>query len=255
MPAPKEITPEEWLRIVKVYARHEGRLRAVSVELGWPIARTTRLWMRGYPSLGYPSIKTVIARDGFSEMEVRARRAEISAALPPSAHTAEARAEVIHGAEEHRLRQMVVREQMQERARQDAVKSRAEEAMLISINRKNAIALNAMTAQILKGATTLSQKIQQDLEKEAISGTLPVGQRLHLVRAAASIARFNAEASVMAVKAERMVLNQPIEADSDEAGEHAGTLDEAEVWLNKYTKALKRAKERGLIVVSTGGNR
>ena len=254
MPAPKEITPEEWLRIVKVYSRHEGRIRGVAAELGWPIARTTRLWKKGYPSLGYPAVKTVIARDGFSETELRARRAEISAALPPSAHTAESRAEVIHGAEEHRLRQMVLREEMQERARQDAIRSRAEEAMLISINRKNAIALNAMTAQILQGATSLSRKIQQDLEHEATHGSLPVGQRLQLVRAAASIARFNAEASVMAVKAERMVLNQPIEADRDEGDESRGTLDEAAEWINRCAKALKRAKERGLLVAATEGN-
>jgi hypothetical protein len=125
--------------------------------------------------------------------------------------------------------------------------------MLISINRKNAIALNAMTAQILRGATKLSEKIQIDLQKEAEHGTLPVGKRLHLVRAAASIARFNAEASVMAVKAERMVLNQPIDADPD-SGEEGGTLDEAEAWINRCAKALKRAKARGLLVATAGSN-
>lgn len=245
MPAPKEITPEEWQRIVAVFAKHEGRLRATAAELGWPIARTTRCWKNGYASIGYPPIKTLLARDAFSAAEVRAERQLIEKRLPPSAPD-EATAEVMSAAEEQRIKQLVRREDERERARQDAIKSRGEEATLVSINRRNAIALNAMTAQVLSGAATLSKTIQRELEQEATSSKLTLSQKLHLVRSAASIARFNAEASVMAVKAERMVLGAPIEANGDD--ETVGvSLADAEVWIDRCAKALGRARARGLL--------
>lgn len=245
MPPPKEITPEEWQRIVSVFAKHDGRPKAAGAELGWPRARAERRFKFGYPSLGYPPIKTILARDGFSASEIRAQRQLVEAQLPPSA-PAQATAQVITTAEQARLQQMVRREDERELARKDAIKARGEEATLVSINRRNAIALNAMTAQVLHGAAVLSKKIQQELEKEATSGTMSLPQKLHLVRSAASIARFNAEASVMAVKAERMVLGAPIEAAPDVQDER-GTLDQAEAWIEKCAAALKRARSRGLL--------
>lgn len=246
MPAPKEITPEEWQRIVAVYAKHEGRLRATAAELGWPIARTTRCWKNGYPSIGYPSIKTVLARDAFSAMEVRAERQLIETRLPPSAPD-DATAEVMSAAEEQRIKQLIRREDERALARKDAIKSRSEEATLVSINRRNAIALNAMTAQVLRGAAALSGTIQLELEAEALSSKLSLSQKLHLVRSAASIARFNAEASVMAVKAERMVLGAPIEATGHDDETAGVSLADAEVWIDRCAKALGRARSRGLL--------
>jgi hypothetical protein len=245
MPPPIEITSVEWQRIVNVYVKHDGRIRTVAADLGWPLARTARLWRNGYPSLGYPPIKTVLARDAFSASEIRAERALIEKALPPSARI-NATAEVISAAESARIEIMVRREQERERTRADAIKSRAEEATLVSINRKNAIALNVMTAQVLRGASALSAKIQVELQAEADSGSMTVGQKLNLVRAAASIARFNSEASIMAVKAERMVLGNPIDTDGDAVVEDGG-VDEAAAWIETAAKAIKRARARGLL--------
>jgi hypothetical protein len=245
MPPPKEITHEEWQRIVAVFSKHEGRVRAAAAELGWPRARAIRRYRLGYPSLGYPPIKTILARDLFSADEIRAERQLAEARLPPSAPS-HAAVEVITSAEQARLKQLVRREEDRQLARNDAIKARGEEATLIQINRRNAIALNAMTAQVLRGAAALSATIQAELEQEAKSSKMSLPQKLHLVRSAASIARFNAEASVMAVKAERLVLGSPIEAAGDGPDER-GSLDEAAAWIEKCATALKRARSRGLL--------
>lgn len=251
MPPPADITEEKWNQIVAVYQKHSGRMRAVAAELGWPLARTQRRWALGYPSLGFPPIKTLMARDSFSMTEIRAERANFEKRLPQVPLVSElpkenhARAVVISTAEQLRLEAMVRRESERERARQDAIKSRAAEATLVSINRGNAIALNAMTASLLHGASKLSHKIQQELEQEAKVSTLSLSAKLHLVRAAASIARFNSEATVMAVKAERLVLNTPI--DVDEETPDAGSLDEAAEWIEKANTAIARARARGLL--------
>lgn len=258
MPAPKEITPEEWQRIVSVYAKHDGRLKAIAAELGWPFARTQRRWNTGYPSLGLPPIKDIIGKEAFSAAEIRAARQLNEERLPSSADVTEpldeGRAVVISTAEEARIKQMVKREEERERARQDALKARGEEATLVQINRRNAIALNLATMRLLQGASTLSEQIEKDLKSEAASGKMPVAERLRLVRSAASIARFNAEATMMAVKAERLVTGQPIETDTESAVSE-GTLNEAAAWIEQCRVALERARERGLITAEATGSK
>jgi hypothetical protein len=261
MAAPRSINADEWQRIVAVYAKHEGRLHQTAAELGWPIARTTRLYKRGYPSIGYPPIKNILAADAFSANEIRAERQLMEGSLPPSAPVEvlskvapdHQRAVVISTAEEARIKEMVRREEERERARKDSLKSKAEEATLVQINRRNAIALNVMTAQVLHGAGKLSSRIQKDLEREAAQGTLSTGEKLQLIRAAASIARFNAEASVMAVKAERMVMNTPIDAGPEQPTADGDAVADAVAWIEKAQKAIGRAKERGLLTAGKKG--
>lgn len=257
MPAPRAINPEEWARIVGVFAKHEGRINAAAAELGWPKLRAYRVWTYGYPSVGYPPIKTILSRDSFSATEVRAERERMAKQLPPSADLTDPkddhqRAIVISEGEEQRVRQMVKREEERERARADALKSRTEEATLIQINRRNAIALNVMTTRLLQGANKLSEQIQLELEREAAAPTMPLGARLQLVRSAASVARYNAEASVLAVKAERLVVGDPIDADPDGAAAAESSLDEAAAWIEQCQRALARARSRGLL---TAGKR
>jgi hypothetical protein len=249
MPAPKEINKEEWQRIASVYAKYDGNLRMAAAALGWPIARTTRRYKLGYVSKGFPPIKTMLARDAFSANEIRAER-ELRAGGHSTLVKQKQRAratEVMSAEQALRVQSLVKAEETRARARADAVKSRAEEATLVLINRRNAIALNAVTAQVLKGATALSGKIQRALEEEAAGGQLTLNQQLHLVRSAASIARFNAEATVMAVKAERLVMGQPIETGPGDGQSDSGSLDEAAQWIRATVKAVEKAQLRGLL--------
>lgn len=252
-PLISNMTPDEWNRIVSIYARHGGYSYAVAVELGWPVARAARVYKRGYPSLGLPPIKTILAQDALSADAIRAKRQELSDSLPPSeivrtVEEVETKAVVIHDAEQARIKDLVRQEEERQKTRADAIASRAEEALLIKINRNNAIALNGVTASLMKGAVALSANIEAELEKAAADKSLTLQDKLNLVKSAAQIARFTSEATMLAAKSERMVLGQPIEADSVRSDE--GSLDQAVEWIEAAQKAVNRARARGLL--STG---
>jgi hypothetical protein len=243
MPAPR-MTQEEWNEIVAVFAKHDGRITVVAEELGFPEARTRRLWVKGYPSAGFPPIRTTLAKDELAADEVRAKRQELLSSMNPP--TAEAIAETLSPEEQRRVQARVDRERLRAQVRADAIKSRAEEATLVSMNRRNAIALNGVTAQILKGAMGLAGKIQHQLEEEAVSGKLDVRDRLALVRQAAQVARFNSEAAAMAIKAERLVAGDPANVGLED-DEREGSLAGAVRWIELSVRAVERARARGLV--------
>lgn len=253
-PFTNQIDAKQWTDIVAAFARNGGSGPATAEELGWPVARANRLLRNGYPKLGLPPIRTILAMDSLAAEEIRARRhrlnEQLEALVPSEPAHSEAevvqKATVIHEAEASRVRRLVEIEEERRRAREDAIKCRAEEAMLISINRKNSLALNGVTAQMLKGAMALSSRIQVELEQAANDSRMPLREKLQLVKGVANIARFNAEASILAVKAERLVLGNPIEPDATVQNDD-GSLEHAVDWINKVSRAVRRAQERGLL--------
>lgn len=253
----RHIGPREYDYIVSVFAKHNGLTGPVACELGWESHRTKRVYDVGYPRLGFPPARTMIAMDRVAADEVRAQRARLSSQLPPSVEIeAEDPAEqqeeisqkalVIHGAEESRIRALMQVEEDRRLQREDAVKARAEEAMLVSITRRNALALNGVTTRVMKGALALSERIQERLEEEARANVMSAGQMLALAKSAASVARFNSEVTALAIKAERAVLGEPI-ASAPNVDEGDSSLDTAVAWIEKAVKAVNRAKERGVV--------
>lgn len=249
----RAIDSKEWNRLIEVYKKWDGRTSLVAVELGWPVARTHRVWKRGYPSLGLPPIQTVLAKDALAADDVRAERQKIQAVLPPPAVEVKSpaiavqKAHVLAAGEAKRIAAMVQFEETRQLARQDAIQARAEEAMLVTLTRRNALALNGMTSNMLNGALELSKRIEVELKAAAKNSRLSLQDKLGLVKTAASIARFNAEASVLAVKAERLVLGSPIDAPEDSPQDGENTLQESERWINVAIKALGKAKDRGVL--------
>lgn len=250
MPAPSEITPDEWNRIVRVFQMHDGRPHAAARELGWPVARAKRILHRGYPSAGYPPVTTLIGRDHVDADQVRAMRHELEQRdierVSEQRELAQ-RTQRDDVEDQARVKQLVARERERDKVKADALASRAEEATLVSAARRNAIALNGVTARIMQGALKLSDRIYRELEAEAssVSSKLSLSERLGLIRSAAQIARFNAEAGLQAVKSERMVLGQSEPSEGDV--EQAGSLEDSARWIERSVTALQRAKERGLI--------
>lgn len=247
------ITEAEWDRICEVYRRHGGAHKSVAVELGWPDARMRRVFKRGYPSQNLPPVMNVLGMDPESVEEIRVRRQGLIKELPPSepvssVEEVEAKAVVIHTKEQERIRKLMRLEEDRRHAREDALAARAEEATLISITRQNALALNGATARMMKGALALSEKIQEGLEREAREGTLNLKEQLALVRSAASVARFNSETTMLAIKSERMVLGQPIESEPEHHVDD-GTLEQSVEWIERAAAAIKKARSRGLLMV------
>ena len=99
----------------------------------------------------------------------------------------------------------------------------------------------------MRGAVSLAGLIERELQ-EVAAGTSEVSlsQKLQLIRSAASVARFNSEASMLAVKSERLVLGQPIETTPEITADD-GSLDQAVDWIERAAKAVERAKSRGLL--------
>lgn len=250
------LTPSEWTRICGVYMKNNAEIFATSVELGWPIARTRRVYLRGYPSCGLPPVKEVLARDADSAEEVRAARHELDVGPQEAIETIVKKRKgtnqtiVIARGEAERVRMLVEREEMRRKSRADMIQSRAEEAMMISLNRRNSLALNGVTSQLLKGALALSEKIQQKLEEEARNEDLSALDGLQLLKQTAQIGRYNSEATMLAAKAERIVMGQPIEALAEESTD--GTLEGAVDWIQRSSAALQRAIDRGVVVNATG---
>lgn len=263
------ITPAEWDRIVSVYQRHGGYSIRVAQELGWNDARARRIFYRGLPSRGFPPIRTLIAMDGLVADQIRAKRSEFeeAAVVMEDQHAAyagnvqktakrsavvEVKAQVIEPREQERLNELVRREDERAKARADAVKSRAEEALLVSANRRNAIALNGVTARLMRGARSLSETIERELQKVADNEEIPVEEKLRLLKSAAQIARFNSEATMLAIKSERMVLGQPIEVDP--ANVEEDSLDQAAKWIETSIRAVQLARQRGLLGSGSQGD-
>lgn len=256
------ISQANYDQLVAVYAKHDCVMTAVACELGWTRGRVKSVYTQGYPSKGLPSVQSLLARNKLAAEEIRAERERLDEELPPSeqivATTPAAQAEeiaekavVINERENERLRMLIKRDEDRRKAREDATKARAEEAMLVSVARRNALALNGVTAQVMRGAVALSQKIQVDLERTAREGNMPVKQMLELVRSAAAIARFNAEATTLAVKAERAVLGEPIVTSSAEGSED-GSLDSAVQWIERAVEAVQKARARGVLTSGNG---
>lgn len=240
---------DEW---VEVFRKHGGPNAGAVAELGWLISKTKRVFKRGYPSLGLPPVADILAED---EVRIRAARRRAEEGLPEKIplptedelQANEQRAIVLADSESRRLQEMVRREEDRRKAREDAIQARSEEALLLGMQRRNAIALNGITAQLMKGAVSLAGLIQKELEEIAAGGgEMTTNQKLQLIRSAASVSRFNAEASMLAIKSERLVLGHPIEA-APEANVDDGSLEQAVDWIERAAKAVLRAKSRGLL--------
>jgi hypothetical protein len=145
------MSPELYEELLAVFRKHGGPCKDVYAELGCLSSRGKRLFKRPYPKLGLPAMADRLAEE---EVEIRAARRRKEEGLPekvplPSADELvadETRAVVIADGEARRLQEMVRREDERRRARADAIEARAEEALLLSLQRRNAIALNGITA-------------------------------------------------------------------------------------------------------------
>lgn len=253
-PVTSLISQSEWDRICEVYRRHNGPRKSVAEELGWTIVRMKRVFKRGYPSQGFPPVMQVLCMDPDSVDEIRAKRQQLQKELPPSepiesVEEVEAKAVVIHTREQERIASLMRREDERRHAREDALEARTEEAVLVSSARRNAIALNGVTAQLMAGAIKLAAKIQKGLEEEASGGTMSTKEQLALVRSAASVARFSSETTMLAAKTERMVLGEPIETEPEHHDD--GSLEQAVAWIERSVRAVERARKRGLLTAET----
>lgn len=232
---PKKISPHQWQRWVAAFRRHPLRAEVLKECPDLSAPRASAAWTRGFPAQGLPSIRSIVG----AEME-RAREIRHEAELE-QAQRQEQRVEV----------EVMVRERKRLKQLEAAAQTRAEEAMLVSTARRNAIALAGVTAQVLQGALQLGQKIGQELSRQAAEKTVDVELSLKLLQRAANITRLNNDAAKMAFQMERMVLGIPPEGDESSDGQM--TLEDSERWFAEAHEAFQRARARRLLGPGGGG--
>jgi hypothetical protein len=205
--------------------------------MGVPRNRGRIAWHHGWPKQGRPPISELLAAD---KMAARAKRAEMEAEgaedpvveeTPTSALASESQRQVMAA--------MVERDKTRRKALDDSSRTRAEEGLLISVTRRNMMALGSVTAQLMRGAQALAPKLSQALQTEQLS----VKDGMAVMQKLSVIARLGAEAGKMAVQMERLALGEPM---GDEAAMTGGRLTpaDAERWMQLAMRTLERTRER-----------
>ena len=143
-------------------------------------------------------------------------------------------------------------------ARDDAIDSRGEEALLVRAARVNAGRYQQASAQMMVGVNALAKRVR--LEMEALNTPVPnkngdlelpkanVTQLTRLIQTVASAIRQGNEAALIAMRMERLHLGLP----GDVGAYDEMTTQEAAEHLQRGDRMLKRAEARGFVVYEGG---
>lgn len=137
-----------------------------------------------------------------------------------------------------------------EKARQDAIQTRAETARVIRSTRGNALGVMALTSKVLAGCVPLADQVRRQLEMLKENGEVDIKTVLNIVKVGAYITSVAGNAAKLAQEMERIELGV---AEGDAAGPvsdmpsglHELTLDEVELRLQAAQIALADAKAAG----------
>lgn len=246
-PAPvgpgNDIAPDVYER-ARVAFVERGTLAAVREATGLGLPAAQRLLDSGVPTRGLPSLRDA-ARAHAAEVERRLRLAEKASAGAEAkelATTLEQRARAAKAAREHEAKVLG-----------DAVASRADEVTLVRANRKSALVLASINADLLRAGTILARSLLED--PKALTKLSP-RERLGLIRTVAGVVHRTAQASQVAVNMERLLMGEPTailgRADGTGPSTQDMTPDEAEQWLALANRAFaRRAARRTVIDVET----
>lgn len=208
---------------------------AAGVDVG-----TARRWCEvGEEGLGLVSYRDRM-RDAAREVVARDKRGETLEAVERRGMDAMAR---------DRARALAKARETERKVLGDAVKQRAEEAMLVRGVRQTATAMLSAEAHLLKAAIGLSQSIAADVDAKTL--TLKPGEKVRLVRDIASIVKATAETARLAVSTERMVLGKPGGVLGSDTATDDMTPEEAEAYIAMATRAMaRRARARVVVDVA-----
>jgi hypothetical protein len=222
-----------------------GTIVAVSEATGLSADLARRLVDVGVPTRGLASLRDA-ARVHAAEVERKLALHEKAASADMAkslASTVEARAKAAKQARDHEAKVLG-----------DAVASRADEVTLVRANRKSALALAGINADLLRTGSILARSLVED--PEGLKALKP-RDRLNIVRSIAGVIHRTALASQVAVTMERLLLGQPTailgRTDGTEPSTADMTPDEAEQWLELANKAFRRRVARRTVIDATSG--
>ena len=233
-----DIVPEVYER-ARLAFLEVGTLEEVKRVTGLNTGSVQRLIDSGVPQRGLPSLRDA-ARIHAADVEKKLRLREKAAAEATSkelASTLEQRAKAAKAARQNEAKVLG-----------DAVASRADEVLLVRANRKSALALARVNADLLQAGHAIAGSILEDtpsLKK------LSARDRLGLLRTIAGIVHRTAQSSQVSVNMERLLMGEPTailgRTDGGPRTEDM-TLEEAEQWLSIANRAFERRARRSTVL-------
>jgi hypothetical protein len=245
----RRMTDAYWDEWLDIFRQHPGETVKVAGLMGVPRNKARVIWHHGYPKQGRPPMRDVIEGE---KAAARDLRAELEAEAPRGvqgrdarAHKTEAPAKEVEAPGDAIIQNAAVgiiveRDRKRRRAQADAAKTRAQEGVLVSVSRGNAIALAAATANLLIGAQELAARMEKMLRFDDI----PLREAMGLMQKISIMARMNAEAAKNAIEMERVIMGTP---DGDAERHVSGgklTPQEAAEWLQLGMKTVQKFQKR-----------
>lgn len=239
---PKRFTDAEWDRLVNAFREHPGDTTLVSEITGIKRVRVVKAWHHGYSRQGRPAISELLESD---KILARATRADMHDEAADAVEVPSAPATVVVDSDgvshEHKrvMAAMVERDKVRRQALADSARTRAEEGALIAVARRNVMQLGLISAQVLRGAQHLAERMQKQLESEQVS----LKDGMQLIQRSSVVVRLGNEAAKMAIQMERLAMGQPV-GDGSESTDGALKPEDAERWIEVASRALERARKR-----------
>lgn len=233
-----DISPEVYER-ARLAFLEVGTLEAVRQATGLSTKAVLRLVDSGVPQRGLPSLRDA-ARIHAADVEKKLRLREKA--------SAEAQAGELATTLEQRAKAAKAARQNEAKVLGDAVASRADEVLLVRANRKSALALARVNADLLQAGHAIAGSI---LEDTPALKKLSARERLGLLRTIAGIVHRTAQSSQVSVNMERLLMGEPTailgRTDGGPRPEDM-TLDEAEQWLSIANRAFERRARRSMVI-------
>lgn len=203
-------------------------LVAANCGINWRTAK--RAWEVGYPQHGWPPISEVVAEE---QVIARARVVELEQEVHQQ--RADRAREIERSKRENREALSLQRE----RARQDAIEARTQEAQAVKVGRQNAIALLAAQNKLIRGSLKLAERMQEQLEQEKLELRPSIKVMGELSRAVNQAT----EAAQRVIQMERLLIGAPTEIIGH-VGSDAMSIEEAVDLLEQSERVLNNLRRR-----------
>lgn len=193
-----DVTEETYRVFVEAFRAFPGNVSNAARLAGTTRDMARRAWNVGWPTRGYRPVRELL---DMQQAEARAARARAEDAA--------------------RAARVLAEQETQNKAREDAVRALTQEGQNTSILRGNALALNAITANLLKAMTRSADRLQTRLDEMVMStDTSPAAiKSLNvLVRLIAHMSRVSSRVTLEALAAERVRLGEPLKHAGMDAG-------------------------------------
>jgi hypothetical protein len=220
-------------QIVDAFRENPGNCYQVMKKVDCGHATAKRAWEQGWPKRGYPPIKEALK----SEQVVARSRIEQEAEL-----------KMAEGVDRSIEQGMTL-----ERARQDAIKTLAEEGQLLLAARRGAIGINAAVGYMSPAIVAMAKDLRDDYLKNR--ATYTEAQKERKIRNFGLLARDVIPLAKIAIEMQRLYMGEPTEiiAQGHISEFDDMTTEELFQQVEGVSELLQKAQDRGALICLDGG--